>query len=116
MVLLRGKVSDRERDEEDPPVFLDAAEPLRGIPGSGRLAVRIILHPHDEFAADAFGRARKVMVARAGEAPVEVAVGDGNGAALPRLRSRSLKVSPDRDTIRALEEVFGKGRVGLVRV
>ena len=116
VVLLRGKVSDRERDEEDPPVFLDGAEPLKGVPGSGRIAVRIAVGWHGELPDDAFGRARRVMVARAGEAPVEVAVGDGNGAALPRLRSRSLKVSPDRDTIRALEEVFGKGRVGLVRV
>lgn len=116
VVLLRGKVSDRERDEEDPPVFLDGAEPLKGVPGSGRIAVRIAVGWHGELPDDAFGRAREVMVARAGEAPVEVAVGEGNGAALPRLRSRSLKVSPDRDTIRALEEVFGKGRVGLVRV
>ena len=116
VVLLRGKVSDRERDEEDPPVFLDAAEPLKGVPGSGRLAVRIAVAWQDDLPDDAFGRAREVMAAHAGEAPVEVAVGDGNGAAVPRLRSRSLKVSPDRETIRALEGVFGKGRVGLVKV
>ena len=116
VVLLRGKVSDRERDEEDPPVFLDAAEPLKGVPGSGRLAVRIEVAWQSDLPDDAFARARAVMAAHAGEAPVEVAVGDGNGAAVHRLRSRSLKVNPGRETIRALEEVFGKGRVGLVKV
>ncbi len=116
VVLLRGKVSDRERDEEDPPVFLDAAEPLKSVPGSGRLAVRIAVAWQSELPEDAFARAREVMAAHAGQAPVELAVGDGNGASVRRLRSRSLKVNPDRKTIRALEAVFGKGRVGLAKV
>lgn len=116
VVLLRGKVSDRDRDEEDPPVFLDSAEPLKGVPGSGRIAVRITLDSRGELPGDAFGRARAVMVARDGGAPVEIAVAAGNGVAKARLRSRTLKVLPDRKTIRALEEVFGKGRVGLVKV
>ena len=116
VVLLRGKVSDRERDEEDPPIFLDSAEPLKGVPESGRLAVRIALDWDGELPADAFDQARVVMAARAGGAPVEIVIGDGNGAAGPRLRSRSLRVAPDRETIRELEAVFGKGRVGLVKV
>ena len=116
VVLVRGKVSDRDRDEEDPPVFLDSAEPLKGVPGSGRIAVRITLDSRGELPGDAFGKARAVMVERGGGAPVEVVVGDANGVATPRLRSRTLKVLPDRTTIRALEDVFGKGRVGLVKV
>ncbi len=116
VVLLRGKVSDRDRDEEDPPVFLDSAEPLKGVPGSGRIAVRITLDGRGDLPGEAFGKARAVMVERGGGAPVEVVVGDANGVATPRLRSRTLKVLPDRTTIRALEDVFGKGRVGLVKV
>ena len=115
VVLLRGKVSDRERDEEDPPVFLDSAEPLQGVPDSGRLAVRIALERDGELPGDAFHRARAVMAAHAGGAPVELVIGEGNGAEAPRLRSRSLRVAADRDTIRELEAVFGKGRVGLVK-
>ena len=115
VVLLRGKVSDRERDEEDPPVFLDSAEPLARVKESGRLAVRIALEPDGELPNDAFSRAREVMAAHTGGSPVELVLGDGNGAAAPRLRSRSLRVAPDRDTIRELEAVFGKGRVGLVK-
>ena len=116
VVLLRGKVSDRERDEDDPPVFLDAAEPLRQVTGSGRLAVRIRMDRGDEFPADAFPRARAVIEEHTGAAPVEVIVGEANGAPVQRLRSRSLKVDPDRDTIRALEAVFGKGRVVLAKL
>ena len=116
VVLLRGKVSDRERDEEDPPIFLDGAEPLRGVPDSGRLAVRIALEWDDDLPEDAFDRARVVVAERTGGAPVEVVVGNGDGADASRLRSRSFKVAPDRETIRELEAVFGKGRVGLVKV
>ncbi|MYG80917.1 MAG: DNA polymerase III subunit alpha, partial [Gemmatimonadetes bacterium] len=55
VVLLRGKVSDRDRDEEDPPVFLDSAEPLKGVPGSGRIGVRITLDRRGDLPGDAFG-------------------------------------------------------------
>ena len=55
------------------------------------------------------------MAANTGGSPVELVVGDGNGAVAPRLRSRSLRVAPERATIRELEAVFGKGRVGLVK-
>ncbi|MYA42914.1 MAG: DNA polymerase III subunit alpha [Gemmatimonadetes bacterium] len=116
VVLLRGKVSDRDRDEGDPPVFLDAAEPLGQVRGSGRLAVRIDLGGHESLADDTFASARAVADAHPGAAPVEVVLTDSNGSGAPRLRSRSLRVSPDRDTIRALEGLFGKGRVGLAKV
>ncbi len=115
VVLLRGKVSDRERDEEDPPVFLDAAEPLKDILGSGRLAVRIRVDRDSDLTEDAFRRARTVMEKSAGAAPVEVIVGEANGAPAQRLRSRTFKVKPDRETIRALEAVFGTGSVGLAK-
>ncbi len=115
VVLLRGKVSDRERDEDDPPIFLDEAEPLKTVPESGRLAVRIALEWDDELPKDAFERVRAVVAARAGGAPVELVIGNGDGAEAPRLRSRSFKVAADRETIRGLEAVFGKGRVGLVK-
>ena len=115
VVLLRGKVSDRDRDEEDPPVFLDSAEPLKRVPGSGRIAVRIAVDPDMELADGAFAKARAVIEEHAGAAPVEVVVGEVNGARSPRLRSRTLKVRPDRATIRALEAVLGKGRVSLAK-
>ncbi len=118
VVLLSGKVSDRERDEEDPPVFLDAAEPLDRVPDSGRLAVRIQLEWDSKPAADAFKKARAVIQDHVGGTPVELVIVDGNGtsASNPRMRSRSLKVFPSAEVLRDLEAVFGPGRVGLMRV
>lgn len=115
VVLLRGKVSDRERDEEAPPVFLDAAEPLKHVLGNGRLALRIVLERDADLPDDAFAQARDILAASSGGSPVEVVVGAGNGAAASRLRSRSLKAAADRDTLQALEGVFGKGAVEVVR-
>ena len=115
VVLLRGKVSDRERDEDDPPVFLDGAEPMERVPDSGRLAVRIALAYGAQLPDDAFATARALMAESPGGAPVELVVEDGNGDGRAHLRSRSINVSPKRTVLRALEGLFGKGRVEVVR-
>jgi hypothetical protein len=44
-----------------------------------------------------------------------VALGADNGSATHRFRSRSLRVEPDSETISTLSEVFGSGRVRLVK-
>jgi len=185
VVLVRGKVSSRERDEEDPPIFLDGAELLEEVPRSGVLAVEIELEPHasEKLDGDVFRKTREILAERPGSAPVQVLVGNGIGASPPadpaseagdpngesangdrapgargertgngagrgvgngtapgqgdvgpdsrpgaspgagegeagpaRFRSRTLRVRPDRDTLAALEELFGPGRVRLVRV
>ena len=115
VVLLRGKVSDRERDEDDPPVFLDAAEPMDRVPESGRLAVRIALATGARLSDDAFSKARELVTSNPGGAPVEVVLEEGGANGGARLRSRSLKVSPKRKTLRALEGLFGQGTVEVVR-
>ncbi len=115
VVLLRGKVSSRERDEEDPPLFLDGAELLEGVPASGRLAIQIELGFGEMPGKDAFGLARKVLASHPGVAPVEVLVQTGNGLGAPRLRSRSLRGDPSPETLRALEKLFGAAHVRLVR-
>ena len=66
VVLLRGKVSDRERDEDDPPVFLDGAEPMDRVPDSGRLAVRIALARGARLPDDAFAKARALVTENPG--------------------------------------------------
>jgi DNA polymerase-3 subunit alpha len=119
-VLLRGTVSNRERDEEDPPVFLDTAEPLRDVGESGRIAVEIELPVGSEIAAGAFGRARTVLAAHPGPAPVEIRLANGGGGPgepeAPRLRSRSLRVRPEQETLAAIREILGPAVVRLVRV
>ena len=115
VVLIRGKVSARERDEEDPPIFLDTAQPLEDVPASGILAVQIELEFGRMPKVHAFSEARKVLEAHPGVAPVEVLVETGNGLGLPRLRSRSLTVDPGPDTLQELEKLFGASHVRLVR-
>lgn len=116
VVLISGKVSGRERDEEDPPIFLDDALLLEGIPNSGQLALQIELPMGAELDDDVFSRAKEVLVAHPGTAPVELRLGSDNGIAAPVLRSRTLKADASGDTIEALQEMFGKARVRLVRV
>jgi len=115
VVLIRGKVSGRERDEDDPPIFLDGAELLEGIPASGKLAVQIELEFGEMPGSEAFSEAKKVLAAHPGVAPVEVLVETGNGLGAPRLRSRTLRVDPGPDTLKELERLFGSGHVRLIR-
>ena len=115
VVLIRGKVSGRERDEEDPPIFLDGVEPLDDVLKSGRLALRIVLEAGAELPEDAFAEVREALAARPGAAPLEVLWRPGDGAPDRRLRSRTLKVDPGSETLRALREVLGEARVGLAR-
>ena len=115
VVLIRGAVSNRERDEEDPPLFLDEVQLLEELQYSGQLAVRIELEPGVELPEEAFARAKSVLAAHPGAAPVEVTLGKDNGVEAPRLRSRTLRVNPTREAIHSLQEVFGKAHVRLVR-
>ncbi len=55
-------------------------------------------------------------MAHPGTAPVELRLGVDNGAPAPILRSRTLKADPSPETMEALQEMFGKARVRLVRV
>ncbi len=115
VVLIRGKVSGRERDEEDPPIFLDGVELLDDVLKSGRLALRIDLDAGAELSESAFTEAKKVLAAHPGDAPLELLWRSGNGERDRRLRSRTLKADPGPGTLQGLREVFGKTRVGLVR-
>jgi DNA polymerase-3 subunit alpha len=115
VVLIRGAVSNRERDEEDPPIFLDDVVLLEELQYSGQLAVRIELEVGSSVPAEAFASARKLLSEQPGAAPVEVTLGSDNGVEAPRLRSRTLRVNPTRETLLGLQELFGKAHVRLVR-
>jgi DNA polymerase III subunit alpha len=108
-----GRVSGRERDEEDPPIFLDSARPLEDV--TPELAVQIELELGSEVMADAFAKAKKVLAEHPGPSAVWIQVGADNGERAPRLRSRSLRVKPDQGTLGALQGLFGRGNVRLVR-
>jgi len=116
VIIVRGAVSNRERDEEDPPIFLDEVILLESLEHSGHLAVQIQLNLDRKLTAEMFAKARAVATAHPGPSPLELSVGEDNGDRAPRFRSRSLRVDPAPDTLIALREVFGKGNVRLVRV
>ena len=115
VVLITGKVSNRERDEEDRPVFLDAARPLEDVTSGGELAVQIEIEAGSDVADAAFPEARKLIAEHPGPSPVWIQVGADNGERAPRLRSRSLSVTPDAETLAGLQKLFGRGNVRLVR-
>jgi DNA polymerase-3 subunit alpha len=106
-------VSGRERDEEDPPIFLDSARPLDDI--TPELAVQIELELGSDVSDAAFKAAKQVLAEHPGPSPVWIQVGADNGERAPRLRSRSLRVEPNTDTLGALQKLFGRGNVKLVR-
>jgi DNA polymerase-3 subunit alpha len=116
VVLVSGKVSGRERDEEDPPIFLDEAVVLEGLANSGQLALQIELPTGTDLAGDVFARAKEVLASHPGTAPVHLSLGSDNGVSAPSLRSRTLRVDPGRETVDELQEMFGKARVRLIRV
>ena len=116
VVLVSGKVSGRERDEEDPPIFLDEAVVLEGLANSGQLALQIEVPIGTDLAGDVFARAKEVLASHPGTAPVHLSLGSDNGVSAPSLRSRTLRVDPGRETVDALQEMFGKARVRLIRV
>ena len=114
VVLLRGTVSNRERDEEDPPIFLDEVEPLADVGASGRVAVAIDVPTGGGMSKENLGRARDFFAAHPGEAPVEVHLSDGVDTT-PKLRSKSLKIRTDPEALSGLREIFGEARVRLVK-
>jgi len=130
-VLIRGQVSGRERDEDAPPIFMDAAVPLPALRSGGDLAVEIAMT--DDAAADAFDQALAAFREHPGPAEVFVrwtaARPDGGtnggpaaGASFAsgpaggvRLRSRSITVEPTESLVATLRRLFGADRIRLIK-
>ncbi|HEX2184396.1 MAG TPA: hypothetical protein VHN78_02680, partial [Chloroflexota bacterium] len=114
-VVIRGAVSSRERDEEDPPLFLDSAVPLEQVRESGEVGVCIELGSGGPDPA-AIESAKAALAEHAGEGPVIVLWKNGGGEGeAPRLRSKTLKVAPRDELLLALREALGDERVRLHR-
>ena len=120
-VLLRGGVSGRERDEDDPPIFLDDAVPLATLRERGLVGICVELGAAGTEAA-ALTSARACMDRHRGPAPLFVTWRNGsaaNGAPAgpdsPRLRSRSVRVAVTETLVGELRELLGEDRVSLVR-
>jgi DNA polymerase III subunit alpha len=115
-VLVRGQVSGRDRDEDDPPVFLDEATPLALIRSAGSLGVEVRLARGES--PDLISAATAALRGSPGDSPLYVRVdqnGGNGGDAGSRFRSRSLRVAPTAELMNELKELFGSERVRLVR-
>jgi DNA polymerase III subunit alpha len=113
-VLIRGKVSGRERDEEDPPLFLDGAETLEEVTRSGRVAVAITVEPGEGLSDEEVAKARTLMEGHLGRSPLELHLGNGGGVEA-RLRSRSLTLNPTPHLLSELKELLGPGRIQITK-
>ena len=112
-VVIRGAVSSRERDEEDPPMFLDHAAPLDRVRESGEVGVLIEIGSSGPDAA-AIQSAKSLLAAHTGEGPV-IVVWKNGGSEDQRLKSKTLKVAPKDEVLAALRECLGDDRVRLHR-
>ncbi|MEQ1856890.1 MAG: DNA polymerase III subunit alpha [Longimicrobiales bacterium] len=113
VVEVLGRVSGRERDEENPPIFLDSARPLDAV--ASELAVQIELESGSGVVEEAFTMAKGVIAAHPGAAAVWIQVGPDNGERAPRLKSKSLRIDPGEVAVAELQKLFGPGNVRLVR-
>jgi DNA polymerase III subunit alpha len=121
-VLVRGQVSGRDRDEDDPPIFLDEAIALASSGRRARWGSRSGW-PGRERRPDRCGHAgappqpgRGAALRGAGRERRERRERRRNGRGRPvRFRSRSLMVTPTAELMTELRELFGPDRVRLVR-
>jgi DNA polymerase-3 subunit alpha len=112
-VLIRGAVSNRERDEEEPPLFLDSAVALSEIRNGGDVGVQIELGS-DGPTPDALDAARGILAEHAGPGHLIVVWRNG-GTEATKLKSKTVKVAPRDELLMALRETLGAERVTLHR-
>ncbi|HEX6064054.1 MAG TPA: DNA polymerase III subunit alpha [Longimicrobiales bacterium] len=114
-VLLRGQVSGRERDEEDPPIFLDSAIKLGALRTSGQVAVELRLS-REATDPEMLSAASEAFRRHPGPAPVLVGWMTGQNGDAARMRSKQFTVDLSEDLIAELRQLFGPERIRLVRV
>ena len=114
-VIVRGKISSRERDEENPPVFLDEVISMDDLPNSGQMTVEINLKKNDGSIEETLSQIKQTLTNHPGNAPLELCLNDSDKSPPIRMRSRTLYVDPNPETLAELGELFGKPQVRLVK-
>ena len=122
-MLVRGSISDRDRDEDDPPIFLDSAVRLGSLRNSGQVGLEVRLSSRLE--GDMLGAAAAAFRRHPGAAPVFVSWHndshegpDGsrsNGDQSTRMRSKQFMVDLSEELIAELRRLFGADRIRLVK-
>ena len=114
-VLIRGQVSGRDRDEEDPPIFLDSAIKLGSLRASGQVAIELRLSK-DGTEPEMLSAASELFRRHPGPAPVLVGWLTGQNGDAARMRSKQFTVDLSEDLIAELRGLFGNERIRLVRI
>jgi DNA polymerase-3 subunit alpha len=112
-VVIRGAVSNRDRDEEDPPVFLDGAVALADIRNGGDVGVQIEIGS-DGPSPEALASAKRILAEHEGPGALVVVWRNG-GTELTKLKSKTVKVAPRDELLMALRDALGPERVSLHR-
>ena len=113
-VLIEGVVSGRSRDEEDPPIFVDAVAPLAEVRRSGHVGIRIELDQENPPPTEVFAKVRAIVEESPGNGPLIVDWKRAGNGTTPRFSS-SLRVSPNADLLSDLRSLLGSDHVHLVR-
>ncbi|MEE9207208.1 MAG: DNA polymerase III subunit alpha [Gemmatimonadota bacterium] len=116
-VLLTGTVSGNSRDDENPPIFVDSAKPLRELRDGGQIGVCIEFRADEDVEPGQFEPIRRVLAAAPGEGRVYLKwkAANGNGDEPALLTSDSLRVAPSADLLAELRTLLGGERVHLMR-
>ncbi|HEX6041673.1 MAG TPA: hypothetical protein VFZ20_26735, partial [Longimicrobium sp.] len=112
-VVIRGAVSNRDRDEEDPPVFLDGAVSLANVRNTGDVGVQIEIGS-DGPSPEALAMAKRILAEHEGPGQLVVVWRNG-GTEQTRLKSKTVKVMPRDELMMALRDTLGPERVSLHR-
>jgi len=114
-VILKGKISNRERDEENPPIFLDEVVSMDEVPNSGQMTVEINLQKNSGLIDGTLSQIKETLINHPGNAPLELWLNDQDNGIPIRMRSRTLYIDPSPETLEELGELFGKPQVRLVK-
>jgi DNA polymerase-3 subunit alpha len=113
-LLLTGGYSDRDRGEDQAPFIVETARPLDELRSSGALALSLRWRAPSAPEPQALKEVAALCSAYPGSTPLYIEWSDGNGEAV-RLRSRRLRVAPEDELVRALQDLLGAGSVHYVK-
>jgi DNA polymerase III subunit alpha len=105
-VLLTGNVSNKERDKEDPTIFLESITPLQNVRQDRNMAIEISLDT-DSVEPRLIAEGKSVMARYPGQGSLYTKFGDN------LLKSKTIKIDPTPELIKELRGIFGKENVTL---
>jgi hypothetical protein len=113
-MLLTGGYSARDQGEERAPFIVEGAEGLDTLRNRGQVGVALRWDSGAPPPTETLKAAVALCAAHPGPAPLYIEWSDGNGER-SRMRSRSVRIAPDEELIRALRGVLDRAEVLYVK-